>query len=103
MRCPSSQQNWCAAQQVTASEQHLVPVTDDYTFEAVIGQGAVGIVHAARRRTDGEPVVIKEVALDASDTSSSLSALQEAHTLSEFNHLNIVQYLEARWNDGAPV
>jgi serine/threonine protein kinase len=78
------------------------PVTDKYALEGVIGQGSYGVVHAARRLDDGTAVVIKQIHIDSLSPSEQESTVQEAHTLSGFQHANIIKYHGACYDDGTP-
>ena len=77
------------------------PITEHYDIEGVVGEGAYGVVHAARRLADGEAVVVKQIHIDSLSEHDQAAAIQEARMLSQFNHANIIRYHETRYQDGA--
>ena len=77
------------------------PITKHYDIEGVVGEGAYGVVHAARRLADGEAVVVKQIHIDSLSEHDQAAAIQEARMLSQFNHANIIRYHETRYQDGA--
>lgn len=83
-----------------ASLLNDVPISTHYTLRNVIGQGSFGTVYTAERKDDGATVVVKKIHVEALTESERCCALQEARTLSQFNHANIVQYHETRSQGG---
>ena len=79
-----------------------VPIATHYSLQQVIGEGSYGTVYAARRLDDNASVVVKKIHMNLLSQSERSLAIQEARTLSHFNHANIIQYHEARFQDGVP-
>jgi serine/threonine-protein kinase len=68
-------------------------VVPGYTLEAELGRGGMGVVHRARRNSDGRTVAVKTV-LPASPEPESLARfLREMAILERLNDPNIVAFL----------
>ena len=65
-----------------------------YDLVRTIGQGAHGCAILATRLGDGEPVVVKQIRLDALEEKARQEALQEVKLLAQFDHVNIIHYYE---------
>lgn len=63
-----------------------------YTIEAVLGQGAMGVVYRARERLLERPVAIKTIARElAGDPAFIRGFLEEARAMARIRHPNVVQ------------
>ncbi len=69
-------------------------LNDHYELRSVIGTGSYGQAVLARCKEDGALVVVKQIRyLEMSEKEKS-EALHEVHVLSQFDHLNVIQYLD---------
>ena len=85
---------------VASSSGAVRDIAEDYDSLQVIGKGSFGTVYKAARKSDRQPVVIKEVLITALNESERRCALQEASTLSQLQHDNIIKYHETRSTEG---
>ena len=71
-------------------------IGDRYVVERVLGQGAAGIVYAAKHEYTGRLVAIKYVhAHVAQDVTNAQRFLREAHAAASVQHPNVVEILDA--------
>jgi NIMA (never in mitosis gene a)-related kinase len=69
-------------------------LTDAYRLVEVIGSGSYGQAVLAERLDDGEQVVVKQIRFTEMSERERAEAMHEVQVLSQFDHLNIVQYLD---------
>lgn len=69
-------------------------LSEHYELHDVIGTGSYGQAVLAKCKSDGAWVVVKQIKyLDMSEKEKA-EALHEVHVLSQFDHLNVIQYLD---------
>jgi serine/threonine protein kinase len=75
-----------------APEAGARPLGSGYLLDAPIGEGAAGKVWRGRRRSDGEPVAVKELRPELSaDTEAVNRFLRERATLVALRHPNLIR------------
>jgi len=71
------------------------PMVPGYRFVRELGRGNMGTVYLAKREKDGLDVAVKTINPDqANNPTVTAQFLDEAKTLGQFNHPNIVKFYE---------
>lgn len=68
-------------------------IGDRYQLGKKLGAGAMGVVYAAERTSDGKPLAIK-VLLEVTDKPSIARFIREAHLLARLGHPNLVSIFD---------
>ena len=58
-------------------------------------QGKFAVVYRAERKSDGQLVAVKKIAIDAMDAKARQKCLKEVRLLQSLHHPNIVEYLDS--------
>ena len=78
-----------------ANQCAIRTLAECYRLRDVIGSGSYGQAVLAERVDDGELVCVKQIRLSGMCEREQQEAMNEVKMLSQFDHLNIVQCMEA--------
>jgi NIMA (never in mitosis gene a)-related kinase len=67
----------------------------DYDVVKPIGKGKFAVVYRAQRKSDGQLVAIKKIAIDAMDQKARDKTLKEVRLLQSVHHPNIIEYMDS--------
>ncbi|XP_023335060.1 serine/threonine-protein kinase Nek8 [Eurytemora carolleeae] len=67
---------------------------DNYSKIRVVGRGAYGTAHLAKRLSDGKEVILKQIPVEQMSAADRQGALNEIKVLSMLQHPNIIDYHE---------
>lgn len=70
------------------------PVSSKYTLCKEIGKGSFGVALLAYRKSDNQQVVNKQIRIKELSDRERQEAINEVQLLSQFSHVNIIQYHE---------
>ncbi|XP_049542781.1 serine/threonine-protein kinase Nek8 [Anopheles darlingi] len=84
------------ASSVEPAEQRNHLEITGYRWLRVVGQGSFGVAFLYERQSDGQQVVMKQVALGELTASEREMAMNEVDVFSKLHHPNIIAYLGSR-------